>query len=173
MIAVTQAFTPFLVASKGLIINIGSVAGIVPYIFGAVYNASKSAVHSYSATLRLELEPYDVKVMVVVTGGVQSNIARTKRTLPSQSLYLPIEADYQRRLTHSQQGAMSHDEYARGVVNAALKQRPVKYLWRGNMAWIVRLVTNWLGAWVFDWVLPRMFGLKRLRDIVQGKVKRF
>ena len=136
VISITQSFTPLLIASKGLIINIGSIAAIVPYVFGSVYNASKAALHAYSRTLRLELEPFDVRVMVVVTGGVKSNIARTHRILPEGSLYTPIVADFERRLTHSQDGAMAHDEYARGVVAAALKPKPIKWLWRGNKAWL-------------------------------------
>ena len=137
VIAITQSFISLLIASKGLIINIGSLAGIMPYVFGSVYNASKAALHAYSRTLRLELEPFDVRVMVVVTGGVQSNIARTHRILPNDSLYLDIVGDFERRQTHSQEGAMSHDDYARDVVAAALKKKPVKWLWRGNKAWLV------------------------------------
>jgi 1-acylglycerone phosphate reductase len=172
IIAITQSFIPLLIASKGLIINIGSVAAIVPYVFGSVYNASKAAVHAYSQTLRLELEPYDVKVMVVVTGGVQSNIARTHRVLPEGSLYLPLLDDFERRLKHSQAGAMPHDLYARGVVAAALKSRPTKWLWRGNRAWLVWFVKNFLGSWMFDLLLPRMFGLDRLKALVRGKSKK-
>lgn len=140
VISITQSFIPLLIACKGLIINIGSLAGIVPYVFGSVYNASKAALHAYSRTLRLELEPFDVRVMVVVTGGVQSNIARTHRILPNDSLYLDIVEDFERRQTHSQEGAMGHDDYARGVVNAALKKKPVKWLWRGKKAWLVWFV---------------------------------
>jgi 1-acylglycerone phosphate reductase len=139
VISITQSFIPLLIACKGLII-IGSLAGIVPYVFGSVYNASKAALHAYSRTLRLELEPFDVRVMVVVTGGVQSNIARTHRILPNDSLYLDIVEDFERRQTHSQEGAMGHDDYARGVVNAALKKKPVKWLWRGKKAWLVWFV---------------------------------
>ena len=79
VIALTQTFTPLLIRAKGLILNIGSVAAVTPYVFGSVYNASKAALHSYSDTLRLELAPFDVRVLVVVTGGVKSRIARRER----------------------------------------------------------------------------------------------
>jgi 1-acylglycerone phosphate reductase len=168
---INQAFIPLLIATKGLILNIGSVAGIIPYIFGSVYNASKAALHAYSATLRLELEPYDVRVMVVVTGGVQSNIARTHRLLPEGSLYLPIADAYERRLKHSQEGAMSNEEYARGVVAAALKKTPKKWLWRGNKSFLVWFVSKYVGLWLFDLMLPRMFKLDKLKAIVRGQKK--
>ncbi|KAH9206255.1 hypothetical protein DL95DRAFT_528489 [Leptodontidium sp. 2 PMI_412] len=171
IIALTQSFIPFLIASKGLILNIGSVAAIVPYVFGSVYNASKAALHSYSQTLRLELEPFDVRVLVVITGGVQSRIARTERVLSEDSLYLDISGDFQRRVKHSQDGAMATDVYARGVVSEALKPawRMKKWLWRGNKSVLVWFVDTWLGRWAFDWVLPGMFGLRRLKGIVRGR----
>jgi 1-acylglycerone phosphate reductase len=171
VVAITQAFTPLLIEAQGLIINIGSVAAIVPYVFGSVYNASKAALHSYSQTLRLELEPYDVRVLVVITGGVESKIARTQRILPEASLYLDIDADFQRRVLHSQDGAMASELYARGVVSEALKPawRQKKWLWRGNRSSQIWFVQEWVGKWLFDLILPSMFGLNKLRDIVRTR----
>jgi 1-acylglycerone phosphate reductase len=171
IVSITKAFTPLLIAAKGLIVNIGSLAAIVPYVFGSIYNASKAALHAYSQTLRLELEPYNVRVMVVVTGGVQSRIARTERLLPDDSLYLEINRDFMRRVTHSQEGAMPHEVYARGVVKEALKPvwRQKKWLWRGNKTMMVWFVSRVLGGWVFDLVLPRMFGLNRLKWLLKSK----
>lgn len=58
VMALIQAVSPLLVAAKGTIVQIGSVAAYIPYVFGAVYNASKAALHAYSDTLRLEMAPY-------------------------------------------------------------------------------------------------------------------
>jgi 1-acylglycerone phosphate reductase len=168
---VTQELAPLLIEAKGTIVNIGSVAGIIPYIFGSTYNASKAALHSYSDTLRIELAPFDVKVVVVVTGGVQSRIARTERQLPPGSLYIPIDDAYQNRLVHSQHRSMPNEVYARGVVNKVLKRHPPKHLWRGRMAVAVWFVTTFIGKWYFDWVFPRMFGLNRLAKIVKAQKK--
>lgn len=171
IVSINQTFIPLLLPTRGLILNIGSVAGIMPYTFGSIYNASKAALHSYSSTLRVELEPYGVRVLVVITGGVQSNITRTYRDLPAGSLYLDVEQDYIRRQKHSQEGAMSNEVYARGVVKEALKTKPKKWLWRGNKSFVVWLVSRVFGAWLFDVVLPRMFGLDRLKRIVEARKK--
>lgn len=53
-----QVFAPMLIEAKGTIVQIGSIAGKLPYVFGSVYNASKAALHSYNRTLRVELEPF-------------------------------------------------------------------------------------------------------------------
>ncbi|KAL4965376.1 SDR family oxidoreductase [Aspergillus stella-maris] len=174
-----KAFTPLLIRSKGTIVQIGSVAGTIPYVFGSIYNASKAALHSYSDTLRVELAPFGVNVTTVVTGGVQSRIARTKRTLAPNSIYAPIEDQYMRRVTHSQDGAMSHDAYARSVVSQVLYgSAPWRWIWpwaRGRKSWIWEGNKSWviwffLGGWAWTGLahaaMIRMFGLNRLRKAI-------
>jgi NAD(P)-dependent dehydrogenase (short-subunit alcohol dehydrogenase family) len=62
----------------------------------AVYNASKAAQHSLNETLRIELEPFGVRVINVVTGAIDTIImtkdaaAGNKFQLPSKSLYQVI-----------------------------------------------------------------------------------
>jgi NADP-dependent 3-hydroxy acid dehydrogenase YdfG len=60
-----QAFAPLLIAAKGTIINIGSIAGVAPLPWQSVYNSSKAAVNQLTDTLRLEMEPLGVKVILV------------------------------------------------------------------------------------------------------------
>ncbi|KAB8245910.1 hypothetical protein BDV35DRAFT_381057 [Aspergillus flavus] len=125
-----QTFLPLLKKAQGTIIQIGSVAGVIHYVFGSVYNASKAALHSFSDTLRVKLAPFGVNVPTIITGGVQSRIARVKRTLAPNSLYAPIEDEYNRRVIHSQDGAMSHTAYARSVVTQILYGiTPLRWLW--------------------------------------------
>lgn len=102
---------------------------------------------------------------------MQSNIARTKRTLGDESLYLDISGDFERRVSHSQEGAMRNEVYAKGVVDEALKQpwRQKKWLWRGNKTFLVWFVSSFVGSWMFDWVLPGMFGLDKLKKLVRAK----
>ncbi|ROV98485.1 hypothetical protein VPNG_08533 [Cytospora leucostoma] len=50
-------FHPFLIQSQGKIVNIGSVGGIVPYVYGSSYNASKAALQHWGNTLRVEMKP--------------------------------------------------------------------------------------------------------------------
>lgn len=94
-------------------------------------------MHAYSNTLRVELAPLGVKVVTIVTGGVQSNIARVERSLPDGSLYVPVDEEYQRRLKHSQEAAMPNDAYACSVVSKVLRPSPPKQVWEGNKAWLV------------------------------------
>lgn len=108
--------------------------------------------------------------MVVVTGGVKSNIARTQRILREGSLYRDIEEEFTARITHSQSIGQDNFAYARGVVAEALRERgKKKWVWRGSKVWLVWFVKTFIGAWGFDLVLPRMFGLDKLMRILRAR----
>ena len=143
-----QTFGPLIVQAKGTIVQIGSLAGVMPYVFGSVYNASKAALHQYSNTLRVEMKPFGVKVVTIVTGGVTSNISRTRRELPEGSLFLPVNEEYQRRQAHSQESGFSNERYAKSVVSQVLKRNPPRWFWEGHGAAMIKFVDAWFPKWV-------------------------
>ncbi|KAJ7858694.1 NAD(P)-binding protein [Mycena olivaceomarginata] len=168
-----QEFAPLLIASgDGRIVNIGSIAGVMPYPFGSTYNASKAALHSYGNTLRLELAPFNVQVITIITGGVKSNIAHKRRLIQPCSIYAPIADIYaEKRASRSQVGAMATDVYAKQVVAQTLKRRAKAWFWTGNFSFTCWLVDTFLGRRAFDWILSSMFGLSRLRSIITNEKK--
>lgn len=166
-----QAFAPLLIEAKGTIVQIGSLAGVMPYVFGSVYNASKAALHSYSSTLRVELAPFEVKVVVVVTGGVTSNISRTHRSLPKDSIYVPLAAEYEARQTHSQANAIPNEQYARSVVRQVLHKPSRDTIWEGGKSWLVWFITSFLPRSVPNMVFYRMFHLWKLEGGGKKKLR--
>lgn len=67
--AVTQAFLPQFRARKaGAIVNIASSVTLKTLPLLSVYTASKAAIVSFTKSLALELEPFNVKVGVVLPG---------------------------------------------------------------------------------------------------------
>lgn len=106
-LAVTKASVPLLTKASGMVVNITSIAGHnpVPYLGkrspiwylldliqltwnSGIYGASKRSQEYLSDVLRLELTPFDVKVLSIVTGGVLT------RDQPSQEFVLPAESRY-------------------------------------------------------------------------------
>ncbi|KAG5929501.1 hypothetical protein E4U60_007427 [Claviceps pazoutovae] len=71
-----KAFSDLLISAKGCIVNIGSVAPIVPLVYSSAYNATKAALHAYGESLHMELKPLGVDVLTIITGGVKSNIGK-------------------------------------------------------------------------------------------------
>lgn len=179
--AMVKSFIHPLIAAKGLIINISSASSVVPYPFASAYSASKGAINAYSRTLRQELRPFGVRVMVAVTGTVKTNInLQVDRELPEDSLYRPIEDVYKWRLTFSREtpSSVSPETYAKRLVRDALK--PDWPIWlRGLLSlgrpdWhyfggLAKLV--WLGScvgeWVGDVIIYRMFKLGKLEGMLR------
>ncbi len=61
----TQAVVPLMRGRGGVIINIGSTAGIRPRPGLSAYNATKGAVHNLTKTLAVELAPVKIRVCAI------------------------------------------------------------------------------------------------------------
>jgi NAD(P)-dependent dehydrogenase (short-subunit alcohol dehydrogenase family) len=72
----TKAALPHLVASRGLIVAVSSVAGYTPLIARTGYAASKHAMHGFFESLRPELAPQGVDVMMVCPSFIATRIDR-------------------------------------------------------------------------------------------------
>jgi len=61
---------------SGGILNVGSIAGMVPAARFAAYGATKAYVNQFSFALRAELRPYGVNVTCLTPGATQSGFAQ-------------------------------------------------------------------------------------------------
>lgn len=175
--AMVQSFVHMLIAARGLVLNISSISSDLPYLFAGVYSSTKGALNSYSRVLRMELRPFNVRVMVSMTGTVRSNFAsHPEREMPTNSLYLPVRDLFLKRLTFSQNNAtMPTDKCAASLVTQALKGEG----WFGGMMggtpdWHylggfsgLALAAGWLPRWVTERGIAIFFKLssmtKRIR----------
>lgn len=88
-IAVTQAVLPgFRGQGSGVIVNISSAVTLKPLPMLSVYTASKAAVEAFTEDLALEVEPFGVRVRLVVPGRAPETSfgatarARSQNTIP-------------------------------------------------------------------------------------------
>ena len=76
LLYVTRVVTPKMVAAGGgHVFNIGSIAGTEPYENGAVYCATKHAVHAISQSMRADLLSHGIKVSEVRPGMVETEFS--------------------------------------------------------------------------------------------------
>jgi len=75
-LAMTRAFAPILGRNGGgTIVNVLSVAAVVPAAFMGGYSTSKAASHYLSVITRAELEPQGTQVTALVLGSVDTRMA--------------------------------------------------------------------------------------------------
>lgn len=152
-------------ASKGLIVNIGSVSGVTTTPFSGVYCASKAALHSISDALRLELTPFSIGVLTVMPGAIASdfgNNASAAITLAEDSWYKPWEKAVQARAKASQKAtSTTAGDFARELM-AYVKNplRPEEVLIGTSSRSMVRL-KRWLPTSILDARLLKRFGLSK------------
>jgi NAD(P)-dependent dehydrogenase (short-subunit alcohol dehydrogenase family) len=90
VIAVTQMVIPFMrIKRQGKIINMSSISGRIGFPGLSPYSASKHALEGFSESLRLELKPFGIAVVLVEPGSYKTNIWASLDTtqLKSESPY--------------------------------------------------------------------------------------
>jgi len=74
---ITKAFAPLLIQSKGRVINISSLNGIVAQPIIGAYSMSKHGVEAFGDALAGELGPLGVRVSLVEPGNYGTSIGRS------------------------------------------------------------------------------------------------
>jgi NAD(P)-dependent dehydrogenase (short-subunit alcohol dehydrogenase family) len=126
-----QLVTPQMREHKsGRIINISSVGGKYYEPLGAWYHATKFAVEGFSDSLRLELAPYGIRVVIVEPGPIRTEwntIARDGLVASSAGTAYERQAEGVRARMESGEGpALSSgpDVVAKAIARAATARRP-------------------------------------------------
>jgi len=64
---------------SGMIINFSSLGGLMGLPFQAFYSASKFAVEGFSEALRMEVKPFNIKIVVINPGDFHTNNSVNRR----------------------------------------------------------------------------------------------
>ena len=92
-LAVTQSVLPLLRESKGRIVNVTSIGGLIASSMLGAYNASKFALEAVTHTLRQELKPWGIEVIAIEPGRIATPIWSTASTTADRMLdSMPPEA---------------------------------------------------------------------------------
>lgn len=170
-VAVTSLAMPLLRAAAAVngsasVAIVGSIVGLLTTPFAAAYCSSKAAVHSLTDALRMELEPFGIRVISIQPGGVRSsfgNHAEAAIRLPPGSIYGPVERGIRARAQAGQQDAMPAEKFVVPVVDSLLRDPPPRVIRGGTNSVRLPLLKKFLPAAMFDAKLSKIFGLDALR----------
>src|SRR5690348_2027386 len=74
VIGMTSAFIDILTSNQGTVINVSSALAFVPLPAAPVYSATKAAIHSYTQSLRFQLEESGVEVIELMPPAVKTGL---------------------------------------------------------------------------------------------------
>ncbi|KAF2756592.1 IBR finger domain protein [Pseudovirgaria hyperparasitica] len=174
LISVTRAFLPLLRASKsgGIVVNNTSGAslwvGAMP--FAGAYNASKGAATQLTETMRLELAPFGIRVINLLTGGVRTTFYDNAKnpSLPADSIFNVAKDRVERAMGGKEimEKNLEPMGYARKVVAKLSVSNPSHWVWAGKnstLAWLATFLPIGAG----DSMIKKMTGL----DVVETTLK--
>lgn len=168
-VALSQAVIPHMAKQKfGRIINVGSVSGITSTPYAGSYCGSKAAIHAISDSMRMELAPFGIEVIVVQPGGVQSSFGASaakalKKYESEESLYHKGSEGMRMRARMGQVDATPVEEFSRKMAEVIVKEDVPPVFRYGHGATLMPFLKRTLPTKTLDGILSRKFKLDKLK----------
>jgi NADP-dependent 3-hydroxy acid dehydrogenase YdfG len=136
VIRMVQAVTPHMRAQNhGMIINIGSFAGKLVVPVNGVYSATKFALEAINDAMRLELQLFGIRVILIEPGNIRTNFMETSQNHSHQLLdrsgspYYRLYQAYLRTMIHMRRHDPGPDAVSRVVERIMQARHPkARYL---------------------------------------------
>jgi short-subunit dehydrogenase len=151
---------------SGLIINIGSVAGLIPAPLAIPYATTKIGMHAATDALRLELAPFGIKLSLVIPGFVDTAVFENARE-ESQHLrddatnpYLKLMFDLDELAKKNLKNALSPDDVAILILRVANARRPKERYYAPFSVRVQHRLLSLLPARLLDAILLRVYKLE-------------
>ena len=147
------------VKKSGKIINISSIGGKIYSPLGSWYHATKHALEGWSDCLRLELEPFNVDVVVIEPGGIKTEfgdvmLAPMMKRSGNSAYSATAEKMKQIIKSYEEPGNASDPSVIARVVSQAIKaKRPKTRYATGKLALPLLFMRKWLGDRIFDKII--------------------
>ena len=152
---------------SGLIINIGSVAGLIPAPLAIPYATTKVGMHAATDALRLELAPFGIKLSLVIPGFVDTAVFENARE-ESQHLrddatnpYLKVMFDLDELAKKNLKNALSPDDVATLILRVANARRPKERYYAPFSVRVQHRLLSLLPARLLDAILLRVYKLEK------------
>jgi NAD(P)-dependent dehydrogenase (short-subunit alcohol dehydrogenase family) len=168
-IAVTQAFLPLLRETRGRVVNICSIGDRIAIPFGGTLNGSKSAFAMMSESLRLELRPWGMHVVIIDPGAITTPaVDKTlgdpegmlRRMSPdAERLYGKFFRGFVARAVERERNGSQPDVVAEAVLSALRDASPHRRYVVGKGARVLATLPKILPAPLLDRVRMKIFGM--------------
>lgn len=131
VIRVTQHVLPIMrndLSGGGIIVNVSSVNGHVPFPVISAYVATKFALEGLSESIAYEIEPFGIKVILIEPGAIGSGFMKgsimSNRALDPKSAYFEFVRKVRSKISSDHENATQPEEVAKTILQAVLSEKP-------------------------------------------------
>lgn len=165
VVRMCSAVLPGMIAvQKGLIVNIGSLAGLFGLPYQSMYSASKYAIEGYSQSLRMELINTGIKVVVINPGDFKSAFSQNREKITFTVSHQKLEGEYNAAITAMEKDesiAPYPDSLAKQLCKIVAASNPShRYLVGGFGQTIVPTLKRILPGFLFEKLMNDHYGIK-------------
>ena len=150
LLNMTRSSLPMLREKSGRVVNVSSIAGRATVSFYGIYSATKFSVEAISDALRGEVREYDVDVVIVEPGYI--NTGFNVRGLEAVKKYMPdsiYSGSYEKRLDRGGLPGTNSKKAGKKVAKAVLSSRPKRRYTITWLAWLAPKLKRFLPRRVF------------------------
>lgn len=154
----------------GQIINVSSIGGRIAFPLGGLYSASKFALEAVSDVLRMELEPFNIRVSVVEPGPVHTEFVDVAKQMaeqigvdPNTTPYRPAVQKLQSLDRQIERQAWTSEQVAEVILKAMKARHPKpRYIAATGGNILVGLMTKVLPTRIVDSFWQRFYGIDQV-----------
>lgn len=154
----SKLIIPYLKQSKGRLINIGSVGGVIPLPYQAMYSATKSAVEVFSRALATEVKQFGVRVTCVMPGDTKTGFtaARIKDGENNGDNSAKMRKSIS-KMEHDEQNGMSPKLVAKVVYKSLTAKRHIRRISVGCSSKFIVFLSKILPVKLVDFIVGKIY----------------
>ena len=158
LVKISSIAIKFLKETHGNLVNISSVAGVLPIPFQACYSATKAAVLNFSLALDGEVRRFGVKVTAILPGDTKTGFTEARVVEGGEGDYGGHIGKSVRRMEKDEQNGKSPDTVARAIEKALKKRRPPLKVTVGAQYKLFVFLSKILPTRLINFILRKMYG---------------
>ena len=157
LVNVTRKLIPYLRESKGMIVNVSSVAGPISIPFQTMYSVTKSAVLTFSDGLRNELRPYGVRVTSVLPGDTKTGFTDSRKKSEDKGNYGDRIEKSVSKMEKDERNGVPAIKIAKKILKISKKKNPNTCYVVGTSYRLLVFLSRILPKRFVNWIIYRLY----------------